>query len=192
MSNNSLLYQLYLTSRKSISRVVARLVPPHAIEDIVQETYVRICQTEHQQLHAPKAFMFTIARNLALDYRKQAAVQKVDQIGDEEMFDVLSGQGQQARDEVFQQAASEQDFALLCEAVRQLPQQCRKVFVLKKVYGYSQQEIAVQLNISESTVEKHIAAGMKSCMLYMRKANAGEAGPGQTPTHRHFRGGSYE
>ncbi len=192
MSNNSLLYQLYLTSRKSISRVVARLVPPHAIEDIVQETYVRICQTEHQQLHAPKAFMFTIARNLALDYRKQAAVQKVDQIGDEEMFDVLSGQGQSARDEVFQQAASEQDFALLCEAVRQLPQQCRKVFVLKKVYGYSQQEIAVQLNISESTVEKHIAAGMKSCMLYMRKANAGEAGPGQTPTNRHYRGGSYE
>ena len=41
------------------------------------------------------------------------------------------------------------------EAVRQLPEQCRRVFVLKKVYGYSQREIAKELSLSESTVEKH-------------------------------------
>jgi RNA polymerase sigma-70 factor (ECF subfamily) len=40
---------------------------------------------------------------------------------------------------------------------------------LKKVYGYSQREIAAKLSLSESTVEKHISSGMKRCTLVMRK-----------------------
>jgi DNA-binding CsgD family transcriptional regulator len=39
--------------------------------------------------------------------------------------------------------------------------------VLKKVYGYSQKEIALSLSISENTVEKHIATGIKRCSHYM-------------------------
>ena len=191
MSNDSLLYKIYLASRKSIYRAVSRLVPPHEIEDIVQETYVRICQIDrHEEINSPKSFMFTIARNLALDYRKQAGVARVDQIGDEELLEQLMAG--QYRDEVFQQTSSDRDFSLFCQAVRQLPQQSRKVFVLKKVYGYSQQEIAAQLRISESTVEKHIATGMKRCTLFMRKATEGETGPGQTHANRPYKGGSYE
>ena len=50
--------------------------------------------------------------------------------------------------------------------------QCRRAFVLKKVYGYSIKEIATELAISEKTVEKHIAQGIKRCTLYMRKVGA--------------------
>ncbi len=32
---------------------------------------------------------------------------------------------------------------------------------MKKVYGYSMKEIASKLDISPSTVEKHVAAGLK-------------------------------
>jgi RNA polymerase sigma-70 factor (ECF subfamily) len=64
---------------------------------------------------------------------------------------------------------SNDEFANFCQAVRLLPIQCRKVFVLKKVYGFSQKEIAKQLTLSESTVEKHIALGIKRCTLFMRK-----------------------
>ncbi len=75
MSNQTLLYKAYLTSRKSISRLVARIVPPHEIEDIVQETYVRICQIENKEkITSPKSFMYKTAKNLALDYQKQANV----------------------------------------------------------------------------------------------------------------------
>ncbi len=191
MSNDSLFYKLHLASRKSLWRAVSRIVPPHEIEDIVQETYVRICQIEHtEKISSPKSFMFTIARNLALDHQKQANVRHVDHVGDIELIEQMLSDS--CRDEVYDLALSDSEFAMFCEAVRLLPVQARKVFVLKKVYGYSQRDIALKLRISESTVEKHIAAGMKSCTLFMRKATAGETGQGQNNVHRPLRGGSYE
>lgn len=168
MSNQTLLYKAYLTSRKSISRLVARIVPPHEIEDIVQETYVRICQIENKEkITSPKSFMYKTAKNLALDYQKQANVRLVDGIENVETLERLLSD--QSKDEMYENALANSEFSYFCEAVRLLPVQCRKVFVLKKVYGYSQREIAVQLNLSESTVEKHISTGMKRCTLFMRK-----------------------
>jgi len=146
---------------------VAKIVPPHEIEDIVQETYVRICQLENKaHITSPKSFMYKTAHNLALDYLKQANIRLVDGIDDMENLDYLLTEHH--KDEMYENALTDSEFSYFCEAVRQLPQQCRKVFVLKKVYGYSQREIANQLNLSESTVEKHISTGMKRCTLFMR------------------------
>ena len=168
MSNDTLMYKVYLASRKSISRIVAKIVPPHEIEDIVQETYVRICQIEHKEnITSPKSFMYKTARNLALDYQKQANIRLVDGIDNMEAFEQLLSDHH--KDEMYENAVSDGEFSHFCEAVRLLQVQCRKVFVLKKVYGYSQREIAAQLNLSESTVEKHISTGMKRCTLFMRK-----------------------
>ncbi len=121
--------------------------------------------------------LYTIARNLAFDYHKQADQRKTERVDDPELLAALCAED--CRDEVFEQVLSGHEFGHFCQAVRQLPLQCRKVFVLKKVYGYSQREIAEQLQISESTVEKHIAAGLKSCMLYMQQATGSsqQAGP---------------
>ncbi len=168
MSNETLFYKIYLASRKSISRVVSRIVPPHEIEDIVQETYVRICQIENKDnISSPKSFMFKTARNLALDYQKQANVKLVDRVDDMRELELLLSDLN--KDEMYENAVTNREFSHFCDAVRHLPLQCRKVFVLKKVYGYSQREIAEQLTISESTVEKHISMGVKRCTLFMRK-----------------------
>lgn len=188
MSNDTVFQQIYLASRRGMYRVLSRLVPPHEIEDIVQETYVRICQIQQKEhISSPKSFIYTIARNLALDYHKQADTRKVDRVDDPELLDVLGAE--EGQDQVFDAVLSGHEFGHFCEAVRQLPLQCRKVFVLKKVYGYSQREIAQHLHISESTVEKHIAVGLKSCMQYMRKATDSNAGQGQEHNHRQRRRG---
>ena len=189
MSNDTLFYKAYLASRKSISRLVARIVPPHEIEDIVQETYVRICQIENKEsISSPKSFMYKTARNLALDFQKQASNRLVDGIDNMEAFEHLLSEPN--KDEMYENALSDSEFSHFCEAVRLLPVQCRKVFVLKKVYGYSQREIAAQLSLSESTVEKHIATGMKRCTLFMRKINASTAS--QATSSNVVAGGEYE
>jgi RNA polymerase sigma factor (sigma-70 family) len=173
MPNDNLFHKIYLSSRKSISRVVSRMVPPDEIEDIVQETYVRICQIEHKEsINSPKSFMYKTARNLALDFQKQAntrLVSGVDDIQEIELLLLNQNPSLQHKDEMYEKAVTDSEFSNFCEAVRQLPIQCRKAFVLKKVYGYSQREIAQQLSISESTVEKHISLGLKRCTLFMRK-----------------------
>jgi len=167
MNNNQLFQKIYLSSRNSISKIISRMVPPHEIEDIVQETYVRICQVENKEaIESPKSFMYKTARNLALDYIKQANVRLVDRIDDLPAIETLKID--QNKDEPYESTIIDHEFSHFCDAVRRLPVQCRRVFVLKKVYGCSQREIAENLNLSESTVEKHIANGMKRCTLYMR------------------------
>ena len=159
------MHHIFMTAKDSLVRMVSRLVPPKEIEDIVQETYVRICQLENPQvIEQPKSFLMKTARNLAIDHLKKAETRLADGVEEEHQF---HQDQDNSKDDIFEQVASSQEFGHFCEAVRLLPVQCRKVFVLKKVYGYSQKEIARELEISESTVEKHIAVGFKRCASYM-------------------------
>jgi RNA polymerase sigma-70 factor (ECF subfamily) len=157
-------HPIFMAAKDSMARMVSRIVPPKEIEDIVQETYVRICQMDKREtIEKPKSFLMKTARNLAYDHLKKAETRLADGVETEYDF----SDENLVHDEVFESIASNQEFTHFCEAVRQLPIQCRRVFVLKKVYGYSQKEIAKEMNLSESTVEKHIAVGFKRCASYM-------------------------
>jgi RNA polymerase sigma factor (sigma-70 family) len=173
MSNNEKISHLFVSLRANLARAVSHIVPPKEIEDIVQETYVRICQVENQDdIRFPRSFMLKTAQNLAFDHVKRAETRLTISMGDDadqQWEEFLSGP-----DDTFDRVAANREFGDFCEAVRQLPLQCRKAFVLKKVYGYSQKEIALSLNISENTVEKHIATGIKRCAQYMAALRNGE------------------
>jgi RNA polymerase sigma factor (sigma-70 family) len=159
---------IFLACRAQLARAVSRIVPPQDIEDIVQTTYVRVCQyNARNPIGEPKALMLSVARNLALDHIKRAENRLTIRI--ESDADLESALARQAGDDSFNTVASHEEFSQFCDAVRQLPVQCRRVFVLKKIYGYSQREVATELGIAESTVEKHIASGMQHCTRYMKE-----------------------
>ncbi len=158
---------LYLSTKDSLARAVGRIVPPKDIEDIVQETYVKVCQIDNDTtIQSPKAFLMTTARNLALDHIKRAESRLT--ISNDEGTDSVEDWLRAPSDDTFEQVAAREEFSYFCEAVRSLPVECRKVFVLKKVYGYSQREIAQALDLSESTVEKRVASGITKCRRFMR------------------------
>jgi len=169
MPNDDRFHSLFLRIRKSLARVASSIAPPKEIEDIVQETYVRICEiSKDETINCPKSFMYRVVKNLALDHIKRAETRLTISLDDDTNEEVSGALNRsEAGDVVFREAAAKEEFELFCKAVRQLPLQCRRVFVLKKVYGYSQKEIARDLNISESTVEKHIAFGIKRCSHFM-------------------------
>jgi RNA polymerase sigma-70 factor (ECF subfamily) len=156
---------LFISLRSSLALAVRGIVPPKEVEDIVQETYVRAIQnTKKDTVLEPKAFLFTIAKNLALDYAKRAEHRLASHIDPAESLDTAALRLNPTLDD----AASREEFAIFCEAVRHLPVQRRRIFVLKRVYGYSQKEIAAQLDISEKTVERHLTLAMQDCMEYMQ------------------------
>jgi len=164
MNKESKLHISFMAVRQTMRRVISRIVPPREVEDIVQEAYVRICQVENKEaIKQPRSFLLKTAKNLAIDYLKRADVRLVDAVDDLTEFEQFVS----AEDVIYQQVATDKEFAQYCQAIRQLPIQCRKVFILKKVYGYSQKEIAQKLAISESTVEKHIGLGVKRCTYFM-------------------------
>lgn len=166
MSDRDQLTGVFVAIRERLSRVVARIVPPKDIEDIVQETYVRVCQvTGQKDIRSPQSFMVRTAKNLALDYVRRHEYRF--SLSADENPDRFYGGAECASDTPYEQLATDEEFADFCEAVRRLPVQCRRAFVLKKVYGFSQREISDELGISESTVEKHVSLGIRRCTEYM-------------------------
>jgi RNA polymerase sigma-70 factor (ECF subfamily) len=150
--------------RRFIGRFISR---PQDIEDIAQEAYLRAFHAEKsgEQVRSPKAFLFRIAKNVALNELARKSKLLTDYIEDSAASHVIDS-GTSAE----QQLMGEEKLALFCQAAASLPGQCRKAFLMRKVYGLSHKEIATQLGISTSTVEKHIASGLQRCSAFMRDA----------------------
>ena len=168
---------LFVAMQGQLARAVTSIVPPGEVEDVVQETYVRACKASSLgELRAPRSYMLKTARNLALDHVKRAGYRLVDSLdsaGDGDRESTVP----QERD-TLEQVCSDEDFALFCAAVRDLPLQCRRAFVLKKVYGYTQREIAEEMQISEKTGEGHIARGITRCKRIVNAHRSGRGVPG--------------
>lgn len=155
----------FLKYRSSLMRYISRYIhQPQDIEDIVHETFLRTYAAGiSTQIQSPRAFLFKTAKNLALKHLDKSSVRLTDYVGDLDALEV-------SMDEFSTEARVEtqERFLAFCRAVRTLPLQCRRVFILRKVYGLTQKEVAEQLEISISTVEKHLAQGIIKCHQYMQ------------------------
>lgn len=158
---------LYLDMRGGIASMVSRYVAPDDVEDIVQETYLRLCRVAMvDEIQNPRAYIYRIARNLALD-----SLKKADNAKTVPLLEDFPEPGTRS-DDVVRHVESSEEFAHFCDSVRRLPAQAQRVFVLKKVYGFSQRRIASDLGISQSTVEKHVALASRRCSRYMRRLDS--------------------
>jgi RNA polymerase sigma-70 factor (ECF subfamily) len=68
----------------------------------------------------------------------------------------------------------------LAEAFDLLPDRCREVVWLRRVDELSQREVAMRLGISEKTVEKHVAKGMRLMAGYFY--GGGAEAPSSAPS----------
>lgn len=130
------------------------------IDDVVQEVYMRLLRArERGEVALPKAFLFAVARNLATDrFRHRAAVQ-LESFVDSDALSVL-----EEGDGTPEIIARNQELEILTNAIQSLPDRCRQIFTLRKVYGLSQAEIAKQMGVSESTVSAQLTIGVRKCM----------------------------
>lgn len=155
----------FLGCRSSLQRYIARFIhQPQDIEDIVHETFLRTYAAEIKtQIHSPKAFLFRTAKNLSLKHLSKCSYKLTDYLEDLDLPAVLIDEVS-----VESRVEAQERFAVFCRAVRKLPSQCRRVYILRKVYGLTHKEIADHLGISTNTVEKHLATGILRCNEFMR------------------------
>jgi RNA polymerase sigma-70 factor (ECF subfamily) len=108
--------------------------------------------------------MLKTAKNLALNH-----VAKWDNKYNDSLEDFAEPPVSLKTGELEDEFESKERFLLFCRATDKLSGSVKKCFILKKVYGLSQKEIAQYLNLSESTVEKHVAKGLFKSAQYMEQ-----------------------
>lgn len=140
-------------------------------ENIVQDVFTELW--EKRELLKMEidlvAYLFAATKNKCLNYlRHQAVVQ--------ESMNVIKESHQLALDmslnslEAFEvNDFSQKEIADLIErALNSLPEKCREIFVLNKLEGRKQKEIASMMNLSVHTVENQIAIAFKKLRVEMK------------------------
>ncbi len=135
------------------------------IEDVAQEAYLRAYVAEQQkEIEQPKAYLFRIARNLALTELTKKSKKITDYL-EESGASLVIDWGAAADSEV----EAEESLGLYCEAVAALPEKCRQVFLLRKVHGLAHKEIAQRMSLSVSSVEKYLLRGILECKAFVQE-----------------------
>jgi RNA polymerase sigma-70 factor (ECF subfamily) len=159
----SAIYRVFLENEGSIKGLLRRfLYKQEDIDEIAQETFLRAYATTlGRQIDSPKAYIFRVARNLAYDELSRKTRKLTDYL--EEAAKGCESTSATLEDEVI----GHQQIQLYFDAIAELPPQCRKVFLMRKVQALPHKVIAKKLGITTSAVEKHIARGAIGCKQYL-------------------------
>jgi len=142
-------------------------------DDVVQEAYSRLLRVEAERhLASAKAFLFTVARNVAIDMLRRQQARAHEPISESTELPAL-----QEIPIVSDALESQQRHAALVEAIAALPDRCREVIMLRHLEGLSYKEIAERLGISPNTVKLHIVKGLKDCTAFFRHRGLLEGSP---------------
>lgn len=145
--------------RELLSFLTAKLRCPHEAADLAQETFARLLAIDNPNVvRQPRAFLYRIARNLAIDSSRKYSVRNRFFIDLSELEEAPSAaplpdylvEGNQLR-------------RALDQTITEMPPRRRDVFLLYRFAGLKQAEIAERLGISTSMVERHLMKAMAQC-----------------------------
>jgi RNA polymerase sigma-70 factor (ECF subfamily) len=141
------------------------------IDDIIQETYAKLMRIDSvEHIMEVRAYLFRVAASLALQEIRRSRVVPIAAGADWQALEVAASEPLADA-----QLEARQELESVIHAITALPPQCRQAFLLRKVQGLSQREIAARMSISESTVEKHISRGLQ--MLLRTFGRGGRTAP---------------
>ncbi|MEP5765761.1 MAG: RNA polymerase sigma factor [Halieaceae bacterium] len=160
------LSQLAAQYGPALERYLARkLDNPADAAEVAQEAYIRIYRLEHpEQLDNARAFLFQVASNLAIDQLRRRSLHfrflkaETRELGEGDIPEAVANVASPE-----QILAGKEKLARILAAVDKLPDKCRQAFLLHRNSGMSYSNIAHELGVSVSSVEKYILQALKAC-----------------------------
>jgi len=146
------IYQVAFTLTKS--RETAR--------DLVQEIFIKIwlLREELPQKDNFRNFLFIVARNHILDELRR-------KVKEDPFTDQLQIWFKESPIQADQQLLYHESQALIHQAVSNLPEQQRQVYLLTRENGWTQEEIAQHLQVSKNTVKTHMARALTAIREFL-------------------------
>ncbi|WP_294238389.1 sigma-70 family RNA polymerase sigma factor [uncultured Sphingomonas sp.] len=143
--------QAILPHEGALRSRLRRLLPDGAdVDDVVAEAMSRAYATgDVERVQSGRAYLYQIARNLVVDAVRRAKIVSFETIADLDTIGVddRAEAGLEARDALRHLQA----------ILETLPAQCRRAFVLRRVYDWPTHAIAEMMGLSVSTVDKHLS-----------------------------------
>lgn len=155
---------LRFISRQNISHEEAR--------EIVQESYCRLQQVPQvEAMESARGYLFRTAVNLARDSKRQRRrefhVVSAADIGAPAEVEVPSG-----APTAYQVLEGQQELAIIEQAIEELTPTCRQAFVMHRFGGATYSQIASELGLSVSMIEKYVSQALVHLKTRLDAAHA--------------------
>jgi len=131
-------------------------------EDLAQETYLKVAKAlSARPIEHIRPFLYQTAQYLAFDHlRSQRSKRRFEcQVADESYLAQIptSAPGPDNH------AQSQQQLKRFEQVLATLPKRQQQILILDKLRGFSKAQIAQQLDVSLSTVEKDLRSALDAC-----------------------------
>lgn len=125
-------------------------------EEIVQDFFVRFWQKHQHVLFSDslKNYFFSSIRNSSLNYLKH---KRIEDSYLKEIYD-LSNEHLAYDTNLYIESELQEKIK---SSIELLPEKCREIFMMSRIRGLKNEEIAVDLNLSKRTVETQISNALK-------------------------------
>lgn len=164
--NDGILESLFTEHGLSLVRFLTRKTRNQEdAEDIAQGAFLRIQKLNLDQLDNPRAYLYQTASNLAIDQLRRAKLHR-GYIQSEtpevtEFEDAGSTKVDQATPERL--LTAKEELSKIEVTISKLPFKTRQAFLLHRTKGLAYSDIAKEMGVSVSSVEKYILQALKQC-----------------------------
>jgi RNA polymerase sigma factor (sigma-70 family) len=135
------------------------------VDDVVQESFLRVLRAQESgRIDNARAYLFRTARNAIFAVFRRPKVFSSVSVTESDASRIVEDGPDTA-----ERVSTAEEIALLLDAIDSLPARCRAVFILRKLQGVSQKDIAARLGISECTVQVQVARGARKCAEYFQR-----------------------
>lgn len=135
--------------------------------EVAQDTYEKLLKMNNfDSITNLKAYLFQMASNLAIDRARRRTMFN-NYVATERVSDDTSGPPAEVSTE--RVIMIHERLELLQRVVDALPDKCRRAFLMHRLQNFTYPEIARELSVSVSMVEKYIMQALKACHALKRE-----------------------
>jgi RNA polymerase sigma factor (sigma-70 family) len=155
---NSALSDLFVAhNQELLSFLMTRLGEAEARE-VAQESYARLLRLDQPEtLSFLRAYLFKTAANLSIDRLRHRQTLRTTQ---PQLGFLHELESEPTPEEL---TAREQEARLAAGFLEELPEACRRAFLLYRVYEYSLAEVAGEMAVSERMIRYYVVQAMSHC-----------------------------